>query len=199
MDRLKQVSQVPPRELVVNAAAITTVLSAVVWGVRDYQAFLALGPGGVAHNVKGWLLVTLLRPFALSKRGALRASDYPSVGAHEEIEALPNRTGPRATVGGIVPHRQLSQHPGEGMKPVPARSSKPSSILVATNPLVSISQTSSRMSSKKIANFSKSASLCTKCTILLCSFARASSRAKTDEYLKLPVSLVERLDMSILM
>ena len=96
-------------------AAIVATLSAIIWGYRDYQDFLALGPGGAPYNVKGWAWVTFLRLFALSKRGALGVSDYPSEGAHEEIKALPRRGGLRASIGGIIPHRQLSQHAGEEM------------------------------------------------------------------------------------
>ncbi len=118
MDRLKQLPQLPPRELALSAAAITAVLGTVILCVRDYQDFLALGPGGAPYNVRGWAWVTSLRPFALSKRGALQTSSFPVDGAHKEIEALPTRTGVRASVGGIIPHRQLSQHPGDDVKQV---------------------------------------------------------------------------------
>lgn len=96
-----------------------TVLSALVWCVLDYRAFLALGPGGPPYNVFGWAFMTfLVRPFALSKRAATSVSDYPADGAHESIQALPNRKGERASVGGIAPHRQLSQHPPAEMRKV---------------------------------------------------------------------------------
>lgn len=90
------------------------------WGVRDYREFLALGPGGVPYNVLGWAAITLLiRPFALSKAAATRTADYPPAAeAHADVAALPPRAGPRARVGGIAPHRQLSQHPPESMREV---------------------------------------------------------------------------------
>ena len=118
MDRLRQLPRLPPRELALSAAAITAVLGTAILCFRDYQDFLALGPGGAPYNVRGWAWVTSLRPFALSKRGALQTSSFPVDGANEGIEALPKRTGPRASVGGIIPHRQLSQYPGAEMKPV---------------------------------------------------------------------------------
>ncbi|ETI22571.1 hypothetical protein G647_06647 [Cladophialophora carrionii CBS 160.54] len=116
MDRLKHLPKLPPRELALNAAAVTATLSAIIWCVRDYHEFLALGRGGAPYNVIGWAIVTLLRPFALSKRGAKQVSSYPADGAHDDIRDLPTRAGLPASVGGIVPHRQLSQHPPEEMK-----------------------------------------------------------------------------------
>ncbi|KAK1657422.1 hypothetical protein BDP55DRAFT_638754 [Colletotrichum godetiae] len=90
----------------------------LLWAAyRDYRAYIALGPGGVPHNALGWLLVTLgLRPFALSKSSATWTGDYPDQGSHAEIRALPERNGERAELGGIVPHRQLSQHAPEKMR-----------------------------------------------------------------------------------
>ncbi|KAJ0158676.1 hypothetical protein CTA2_11089 [Colletotrichum tanaceti] len=98
---------------------LLTSLSACVlaWAVRDYRAYIALGPGGVPHNFVGWLLVTLaIRPFALSQAAATWTGDFPAEGAHEDVEQVPRRRGDRAELGGIVPHRQLSQHAPERMR-----------------------------------------------------------------------------------
>ncbi|KAK2055754.1 hypothetical protein LY76DRAFT_618347 [Colletotrichum caudatum] len=96
-------------------ASVST--SVLVWAVRDYRAYIALGPGGVPHNIAGWLYVTIgIRPFALSKAHATWTGDYPDEGAHDEVEALPPRKGDRAQLGGIVPHRQLTQHAPERMR-----------------------------------------------------------------------------------
>ncbi|GKT46879.1 uncharacterized protein ColSpa_07060 [Colletotrichum spaethianum] len=102
----------------VLSAILTSVSTTIlVWAVRDYRAYIALGPGGVPHNFGGWLLVTLgIRPFALSKASATYTGDYPDDGAHDEIKELPQRKGGRAELGGIVPHRQLSQHAPERMR-----------------------------------------------------------------------------------
>ncbi|GME32686.1 uncharacterized protein LTHEOB_10122 [Neofusicoccum parvum] len=98
-----------------GVSALALVL--LVWCVRDYRAFLALGRGGVPYNPLGWAAITfLIRPFALSKTAAMRTDDYPATGAHEDVAALPPRTGSRAQVGGIAPHRQLSQHPPEELR-----------------------------------------------------------------------------------
>ncbi|KIY01043.1 uncharacterized protein Z520_03709 [Fonsecaea multimorphosa CBS 102226] len=121
MDYLKHLPPLPSRDRAVQAAVLTgtstLALSALIWCIRDYHAFLALGPGGVPYNLGGWAFVTMIRLFALSKRGATQVSDYPIDGAHEDIKSLPNRKGERAAVGGIIPHRQLSQYPPDEMKP----------------------------------------------------------------------------------
>ncbi|TDZ18978.1 hypothetical protein Cob_v008128 [Colletotrichum orbiculare MAFF 240422] len=97
------------------AAILTTTV--LTWSYLDYRAYIALGPGGVPHNWFGWLAVTLfIRPFALSKSSATYTGDYPSEGGHEEMKNLPERKGERAEIGGIVPHRQLSQHAPEHMR-----------------------------------------------------------------------------------
>lgn len=91
-------------------AGITT--ATLITAIQDYRAFIALGAGGLPHNVLGWLVNTLLlRPFSLSKANRLYVSDYPpasQASAYVQHE-LPQRPGPRAETGGIVPHRQLSQ------------------------------------------------------------------------------------------
>ncbi|KXJ88656.1 hypothetical protein Micbo1qcDRAFT_166091, partial [Microdochium bolleyi] len=93
------------------------VASFATWCYHDYQAYLALGPGGPPYNVKGWAWITFgIRPFALSKSGATLVSDYPETGAHESTVRLPPRQGERALLGGIAPHRQLSQKAPEHMR-----------------------------------------------------------------------------------
>ncbi|KAK0368418.1 hypothetical protein CLIM01_14226 [Colletotrichum limetticola] len=106
-----------------NRSTLPTLLTTLatpllLWAAyRDYRAYIALGPGGVPHNALGWLLVTLgLRPFALSKSSATWTGDYPDHGSHAEIRDLLERKGERAELGGIVPHRQLSQHAPEKMR-----------------------------------------------------------------------------------
>ena len=114
MELFKQASQLPSKELATNVAVMagltTVAIGGLLWCVQDYQDFLALGPGGAAYNVKGWAWVTLLRPFALSRSGAKQVSSFPTNGAHDDIQRLSERQGERASVGGIIPHRQLSQH-----------------------------------------------------------------------------------------
>lgn len=98
----------------------STILSAgATWCINDYRKYLALGPGGPPYNIFGWAVVTfIIRPFALSTRDVIWTGDYPIEGAHEAILALPVRKGPRAELGGIAPHRQLTQHSDASMKSV---------------------------------------------------------------------------------
>jgi len=96
--------------------ASTAVL---IWCIKDYQDFLALGPGGVPYNIFGWAAITILvRPFALNENDATWTGDYPSEGAHQEILGLPPRKGGRAKLYGIAPHRQMTQKAPESMKAV---------------------------------------------------------------------------------
>lgn len=121
MDHLRRFIPRSPSPILLTTTSITA-LTALIWlGIRDYRAFIALGPGGMPYNVLGWAGITLLiRPFALSKAQATRTDDYLTTTeqAHEDMIAIPRRRGKRPEVGGIAPHRQLSQHAGEGMREV---------------------------------------------------------------------------------
>lgn len=107
-----------PFLLATTSGAAALVVFAV-WCIKDYGDYLALGPGGPPYNVKGWAWITFgIRPFALSKSGATYVADYPTEGSHPEIKSLPRRQGERALLGGIAPHRQLSQHAPSRMRTV---------------------------------------------------------------------------------
>ena len=121
-----QYTQHLSRSTILTASASALLLSAgVTWCIHDNRKYLALGPGGPPYNPLGWAVVTfIVRPFALSARDATWTGDYPVDGAHADILALPVREEPRAEVGGIAPHRQLSQHSDESMKSVGAQDEK---------------------------------------------------------------------------
>ncbi|CZT48521.1 uncharacterized protein RSE6_09229 [Rhynchosporium secalis] len=85
--------------------------AALIWCIKDYRAFKALGPGGIPYNIFGWALITIfVRPFALSEKDTTWTGDYPSRGAHHDILDLEERKGGRAKLAGIAPHRQISQN-----------------------------------------------------------------------------------------
>ncbi|KAG4429586.1 hypothetical protein IFR05_014935 [Cadophora sp. M221] len=91
--------------------------AALIWCIKDYRAFLALGPGGVPYNIFGWAAITILvRPFALSENDATWTGDYPPEGAHQDILDLEERKGGRAKLAGIAPHRQMTQKAPDPMK-----------------------------------------------------------------------------------
>ncbi|KAH7183338.1 uncharacterized protein B0J16DRAFT_373816 [Fusarium flagelliforme] len=103
--------------LIATTSGAAALVAFTAWCIKDYRDYLALGPGGPPYNVKGWAWITFgIRPFALSKCGATYVADYPTQGSHSSIQNIPRRQGDRAILGGIAPHRQLSQHAPERMR-----------------------------------------------------------------------------------
>ena len=45
-------------------ALATTVGFSLPWLVRNYREYMALGPGGLPYNVRGWLIALFLKIFA---------------------------------------------------------------------------------------------------------------------------------------
>lgn len=88
---------------------ITILLPAYRFVLKDYHAFLALGPGGTPKTFLGYLRVSYLRLFAISdpfRPPSLAETVYPTNGY---LRQLPQRSGLRPTTAGIAPHRQLNQ------------------------------------------------------------------------------------------
>ncbi|EEY15179.1 conserved hypothetical protein [Verticillium alfalfae VaMs.102] len=108
------------RQLIIGGAgAVAALLLSLgtTWAVIDYNAYIALGPGGPPNNFFGWVIVNIaVRPFCSSAARAIFTDDYPKNGAHKDIESLPRRRGPRASVAGLVPHRQVTQRAPETMR-----------------------------------------------------------------------------------
>lgn len=79
---------------------------------NDYQNFLRLGPGGTPPTLAGyarlaWFRLFVLRdPFSPPPRSAVTR---PAAGVLPHSD-LPYRPGPRPTVAGLAPQRQLDQH-----------------------------------------------------------------------------------------
>lgn len=85
----------------------TSLLSGAA--LRDYRAWLALGPGGLPANVGGWLVATWLRQFT---RETTSVAMYAGAPAPDVPLALPPRAGGRpATAPWPIPHRQSDQLP----------------------------------------------------------------------------------------
>ena len=80
---------------------------------NDYKNFVSLGPGGTPSTFLGYLKIVYLRFFALSNPYAplvLSYKVYPAKGYYQGAKVwLPRRTGPRPSVAGIAPQRQLDQ------------------------------------------------------------------------------------------
>lgn len=88
---------------------------------NDYQNFLRLGPGGTPPTLAGYARLTWLRLFILrdpfsppspssSSLSRPRCGILSSSSLQHHQEALPYRPGPRPTVAGLAPQRQLNQH-----------------------------------------------------------------------------------------
>ena len=87
----------------------TILLPAYRFVLKDYQSFLALGPGGTPKTFLGYLRVSYLRLFTISdpfQPPPLAGAVFPINGY---LRHLSPRLGRRPTVGGIAPHRQLNQ------------------------------------------------------------------------------------------
>lgn len=88
---------------------ITILLPAYRLILKDYHAFLALGPGGTPSTFAGYLRVSYLRLFAIRdpfQPPSLAQAMYPDSGY---LHTLRKRSGPRPIVAGIAPQRQLNQ------------------------------------------------------------------------------------------
>ncbi|KAL4809472.1 hypothetical protein BDV18DRAFT_132139 [Aspergillus unguis] len=84
---------------------------------KDYNAFLALGPGGTPSTPSGYLRICILRLVTLRDPllpPSIPATLHPKTGILNRA-TLPSRPGHRPTVAGIAPHRQLTQKSSSGM------------------------------------------------------------------------------------
>lgn len=98
--------------LLYSSILISILLPAYRFILKDYNAFLALGPGGTPSTFLGYLRVTYLRLFVLRdpfQPPSLARPTFPQWGY---LRSLPRRSGPRPVVAGIAPHRQLNQKCG---------------------------------------------------------------------------------------
>ena len=85
---------------------------------NDYQNFLRLGPGGTPPTLAGYMRLAWFRLFVIRdpfspppsrRRGGAASSSRPAEGVLPPQD-LPYRPGPRPTVAGLAPQRQLDQH-----------------------------------------------------------------------------------------
>ncbi|KAL3438134.1 hypothetical protein BDV09DRAFT_131392 [Aspergillus tetrazonus] len=84
---------------------------------KDYHAFLALGPGGTPSTPAGYLRICILRLFTLRDPldpPSIPQTLFPKTGFLSSAK-IPARPGPRPTVAGIAPQRQITQKAGPVM------------------------------------------------------------------------------------
>lgn len=78
--------------------------------LNDYQAFLALGPGGTPSTFNGYLWVTFLKIFFARSDTCVPPTLIPyEFPIKSYLQLLPQRSGTRPRVAGIAPHRQITQ------------------------------------------------------------------------------------------
>ncbi|KAL3442982.1 hypothetical protein BJX65DRAFT_211711 [Aspergillus insuetus] len=109
-----------PRARYILATLPAAILALLIPSAyRDYQSYLALGPGGPPYNVLGWLGVKLVfNPF---KRDMFGTEVYDQKIASGErigfLTDLPERRGERPKLGSFaVPQRQVEQVPSQEIK-----------------------------------------------------------------------------------
>ncbi|KAJ4369227.1 hypothetical protein N0V83_006312 [Neocucurbitaria cava] len=86
------------------------------FAIRDYQTFLSYGPGGLPHNVVGWLIANVMRLVAREQTSTLPYSDkslyLSSRPGFLPPDFPPHRSSPRPQFGAHpVPQRQVTQLP----------------------------------------------------------------------------------------
>ena len=89
-----------------------------IWVYRDYHKWLALGPGGLPYNFRGYLTMTWMRRL---KRDPIDTNRFAKAigidGDRSYLRDLPKREGPRPTIAVYpIPHRQIDQLPDSAMK-----------------------------------------------------------------------------------
>lgn len=103
-------------------ACLLVVFPMIYLAYRDYTAWYQLGPGGLPHNAKGWLLQTILRPICASDVRSTKYYDEYMEGIEAQMFLDPNvseRKGPNPKVGPwAAPHRQLEATSSPEMKKV---------------------------------------------------------------------------------
>lgn len=107
--------------LAATATALTILLlpRLLARAIRSYNGFLALGPGGIPHNLFGWLAQACLRPFVRSDLSDPSHYSHPPVLAASGPLAgssflgsspLPERRGaPPVVPGYVAPQRQVTE------------------------------------------------------------------------------------------
>jgi len=91
------------------------------WANQNYHEYIALGPGGMPHNLLGWGIATAIKPVegeTLSTEMYDEDSDKSNwlSGGDGETE-VPRRQGSRPKTGWhCIPHRQIDQIPMDDVK-----------------------------------------------------------------------------------
>ncbi|KAL4945887.1 hypothetical protein BDV06DRAFT_209193 [Aspergillus oleicola] len=108
---------------------------------KDYHAFLALGPGGTPSTPSGYLRICILRLVTIRnplEPPSIPPTLHPTTGVLSR-SSIPIRPGPRPTVKGIAPQRQITQKATSNMYDLLSKqihhfaSSHPNTLYTATS------------------------------------------------------------------
>jgi len=118
-DKLSRLASHPAlttRYLFISSLCIAITVPILARARSDYLGWLSLGKGGVPYNVFGWMLQSMLRPFAFRETRSLAPYSradvikmYEPTGRNRYIEGdLGFRAGDRPAVGPwVAPQREL--------------------------------------------------------------------------------------------
>ncbi|KAL4791088.1 hypothetical protein BDV19DRAFT_371195 [Aspergillus venezuelensis] len=107
------------QRLILAALPASVVASLIPAAYKDYQSFLALGPGGPPYNAIGWLVVRLFFNPLGREMFATRMYEKKIEKGDEVsyLADLPRRKAARPTMGSMAPpQRQVDQIPTEEVK-----------------------------------------------------------------------------------
>ncbi|KAG5655861.1 hypothetical protein KAF25_000781 [Fusarium avenaceum] len=122
---LRDLTLTPQNQRVAIAVVLGAALGIPVFRIaaRDYRGYLALGPGGLPHNVVGWLGQMLLKPLCKEPFGTV-CYDETALGkagpnghvAFLSEKDVPAREGPRPAIASYTaPSRQVSDFADESI------------------------------------------------------------------------------------
>ncbi|KAK9366784.1 hypothetical protein V1509DRAFT_216820 [Lipomyces kononenkoae] len=103
--------------LTIALASLSTIVAYL--GYRDYKAWLSLGPGGLPHNLVGYVTTSFLKLFAIKKPRDFASvlGDSLQIGKYLSPDNIPYRQGDYPIVAPWpVPNRVLNQTAPEEFK-----------------------------------------------------------------------------------
>ncbi len=119
-------SKQPPWTVAAWTVALTLGVAPILsYAITSYRGFMALGPGGIPHNVFGWMVQGIFQLIARHDVRSAEPMTKPHVAAQFTPHGdktffdtpLPERVGERPDVPGyVVPQRQMSDRGPEGIR-----------------------------------------------------------------------------------
>jgi hypothetical protein len=101
-------------------ATVAAVGLSSAWLRSNYLEFMALGPGGLPYNVRGWLIALVFKALSRETTSTKEYDRDPDRSSWiDDAESLPERHGLRPKSGfHVAPARQYDQIPSKEMMQV---------------------------------------------------------------------------------